>query len=316
MLRFRLLQIYRYLKYGLGWGRLPVLAVVLLGGSWGVIVSSQESSDNALLVAIGVWAGVLGLHQRRSDLRWLRVNFASSYHHIVVQEYLALGLWPALLLLIAGRWQPALLVPLSAVVGFFPQVLPSSSSKPIWLDQWFGKLPFEWRAALRQQHYFPVLGWIITYFSLWYLPYLPLVLLWLNLSVIPSIYNKMEGREILPSSDFTSPQHWLLNKMLRHSLLWLLVACPVLIGHAVLHPHIWWLPLIFGLFGAFLVAFMILSKYALYTPHQKVQGVQLMQGLALLSLVLPILLPLPIVVGIRYFRLSIQSLSPYWNARN
>jgi len=91
------------------------------------------------------------------------------------------------------------------------------------------------------------------------------------------------------------------------SIFWLLNFLVFLIFHA---PD-FWVMLFVWFFGAFVLGFCVVVKYAFYEPNTSLVRVQVFNFLIFFGFAIPFLVPLPLFLGVRFYRKAIQKLHFY-----
>ena len=252
---------------------------------------------------------LLSIHTTRLDKTFLSVVGISAAQVFFV-EYLLLALPFLVPLLLQNHWQPALL--LFGITSFLPFLnvrITDTSRRFSWLVAWLPADMFEWKSGLRK-HFFPVLIiYAIALVCYSFTVATPIALLLLTL-ISCDFYVKTESREMLEA--FEMPPGKLLQLKLKNQLkMFWLMCLPLLLVFIFFHGAYWYvLPVVMLLCSA-LQMLSILLKYAIYSPHEGLQGNFLLIGLSIIFFFVPFLLPLPFLWIIKYYKKAMHNLHFY-----
>ncbi len=271
-----------------------------------------------LISAIPEWSWIitgvaalmlLGLHTSRADKTFLWVSGLPA-PWIFRVEYLLMSCLLIVPFLMRGRWQEALALFTFGLI--LPEInIPArySSSTFRHLIAWIPTDMFEWRSGMRK-NYFPVLLVLVLAILFSRLTAaIPVALLLFSL-ITTGFYIETEPREMLEVFQL-SPKKLLLFKLKKHLALFWLMSSPLLVLFLIFHVRYWYV-LVFVIAAASLIqTISIFLKYALYEPHEALQGNTIIIALSTLFTVIPLFIPIPFFWVVRYYRKASSNLQFY-----
>jgi hypothetical protein len=158
---------------------------------------------------------------------------------------------------------------------------------------------FEWLSGLRKNFYFFLFLYVAALALSWFY-ILPLIILWLiTISILP-FYTEGESLRILREYNLNS-NDFLKKKITDHVRLLLIIFSPVLILNLLFVLENWYLIIAFVITSISLLVFAISLKYSFYVPDQKQNSQSVLLSLVSISSLIPYLLPLPVIMAIRYY---------------
>jgi hypothetical protein len=286
---------------------LLLLVFVVAAALWGLY---QKGLQQALLASAAVAGLVLSLQVGRKDKAFVLRHMPGGSLNIFA-EYLVLTL-PVTL--------PALFCPypwlfvLVQVAFFFIAKIRMDVRQHVWfgfLSRWIAPRDFEWLSGVRKNFVLLLLCYIAALGLCW-LRIAPLVPLWIITVIVASFYAECEPLHILKSS-YPNPVALLRARLRRHLALLSVVSVPVLLLHALWYPSLALICLAFVMVQYVLLSFAFLLKYATYRPDTLLTGNSLLLGLASVGVLIPFLLPVPLLMSLRYYRKAIANLKNYYH---
>jgi hypothetical protein len=170
---------------------------------------------------------------------------------------------------------------------------------------------FEWLSGSRKHYLYLSLCLIAALITSW-LKIVPLFFLWIFTFTITSFYTECEPLHILFASS-ENMKKLLRSKIIRHSILLIMIFAPVLIINSFFHPEMTFINIAFILVEIILLAFSILLKYTSYQPDENLNGNSILISLATIGVIIPFLLPVPLIMCFRNYRKAIKNLNRYFN---
>ncbi len=260
-------------------------------------------------VALGAGLTLYGIHQSRSDLRFMQ-HLSRRPQWIWVGEYLIFSLPFSLLLLSAANWQATLLWWLCCLSVPFTPVRRAQ----VWPQVFWGRLLpaalYEWISGMRKFGIFILLLYAFAFVSVFFLPYAALFFFWLLLSFLACFYQECESHQLLSAAELPARQY--LHKKIRlHISFACMVGLPVYLVYILFYPDQIWVVLVFLILSSIMHLFFILNKYATYRPNRKIGGSGILQSLVMLSVVIPFLVPLPLILCFRDYGRAVRNLDFY-----
>lgn len=129
------------------------------------------------------------------------------------------------------------------------------------------------------------------------------------------MFRYSESEQILFSQE-RSAKSFLCRKLGVNLKLFLYATGPVYLVYLLLYPDQWWLIIAFVVAIALNVALFIVTKYAYYRPNAKITAGQVPIALAMLSIFLPVLLPVILFFLIKNCLAACRNLKTYLYAYN
>jgi hypothetical protein len=300
-IRFR--QLLRYtVELGIFRGMVAILLLLFF------YVSALQTFSPWLTA--GIIGGLLiSIHTTRLDKTFLSIIKVRSTLVFFV-EYLLLALPFLVPLLLKNHWQPAL--SLFGVTLFLPLLnvrITDTSRRFRWVVAWLPAAMFEWKSGLRKHFFSLLIIYAIGLFCYNFTVAAPIALLLLTL-INCDFYVATESREMLEA--FEMPPGKLLHLKLKNQLtiFWLL-CLPLLMVFILFHGTYWYVLPVVMLLCTVLQVLSILLKYAVYSPHENLQGNFLLIGLSIIFFFFPFLLPLPFLWIVKYYKKAMNNLHFY-----
>ena len=305
--RIRSIQMRRELAAA-GFFRSVILVFLALSAVY-LFGFSQLQSDSALYGVIAVAAGALLVHAGRNDHQFIR-HQANAPWQVYFAEYLAGSVILIVTGILLGSWYALLIVPCLLVVSNIPVKGKTASMS----GRSASLIPlslFEWRAGFRRNR--TVI--IILYTAMVLLvplPYVSLALAWLIAGMISSFYQESEGREILEASAQSSAG-FLRQKLTAQTVAMLLVLGLPLLVHGLLCQREFWFVLLAVLMLTINVMLFVVTKYAFWNPGSRGGAHEIVFSVAVISILIPFLLPLPLFFLIRNYLRASRKLRTVFN---
>ncbi len=306
MVRLRVLQAGR-MATTLGLPHLLLLLAVLATGLallWSV-TKSPEGARWSVWLSV---AAIASLHQNRNDR-----PFADRQLEQPMQWFLAeymLLLTPLWLCIIAHGQLTELLWMLLLI----PISILKQPGKHHRLAQLFklGKLlpreAIEWKAGLRR-FYLPLVvintaGFAAAFYPA-ALPLSQVLTGWL----VMGFFEKNESLPMLRSFELP-PSRFLWRKIALHARIYSLISLPPSLIFIFLHPEYWFAMPLLVLTMLVLHTYAILVKYTFYDPQQASPAGGFFRALGGVAALLPLLFPLILLLGIRFYFKALNNIKP------
>lgn len=301
--RLRLRLAARWLRR-VGW----FLPVVLLFAA-GVAALFLAVAGPHPLWATGVAALLLvRFHLTRRDTR-LAALMVPHPHLSAWLDCLALAVPASLLLLAAGHpWHALGLLAAAPNIALLPRTLAAPHLRSPLRIGWLAWSP-EWCAALRR-HRITVLLLALGALLLAAVPYWSFIYLGFTALIAVECYTRNEPLALLLLPELDSSR--LLARKVGEALRnYLLATAPFALAAALLHPRAAWVAALWLAFSTLVLLYAVLAKYALYDPAEPRPAASTAMLLGLLGFLLPPLLPVSLVLLIRYGLRAERNLNRY-----
>ena len=173
---------------------------------------------------------------------------------------------------------------------------------------------FEWKSGIRKSLIFIITIWFVGFTVSFFTAVVPIVIFFLG-AVILSFYEEPEPLQILLANEM-SAKKFLIQKIKSHSLAFFVLIAPLIISFFVFNHEYYYIVLIEYVLFAILLVYTILLKYAFYTPVEKSGAIQTFTMFGIISIFIPILIPVIIVLSIKFLFQAINNLNIYLNDFN
>lgn len=308
LVKIRLQQISQE-SGGLGSIHLLIITAILAWIEYSLYIA--YSSLNGALISFAVVLFILiSIHLSRPDARFLWQQLPKPSAKLFA-EYWLLSLvfvLPAL-----PTWQFWIL-PLHALTCYLISKWRYYRKGKLWYFPWLSNyFPankyLEWLTGFRR-YFWALLPLYLLSWAFCWLRGFPIIALWLFTLFLVNFYNEGEPLNVL-RIQMKAPKAFLSKKIGIAFKLMLLLYSPQLLINAIIDADIWYFHLIFLIMQLIALLFLILSKYAIYQPHEKLKGNAVLQGLALMGTLIPYLAPLPIFLCFWYYPRAIRQLQKF-----
>jgi hypothetical protein len=140
---------------------------------------------------------------------------------------------------------------------------------------------------------------------------LPLFLLWFITISIGSFFGEYEPLTMLRKDETLDAQQFIQSKLKQYIWPLLILYTPILILNSLFQPDLWWLSCLFLVLQILNLTLSILYKYATYRSKAYFDTGSPVLIIAGLCIVLPFLLPVVLLLNVRYYPKAIRNLSHY-----
>jgi len=254
---------------------------------------------------------ILSIQINRTDKRFVATT-VSSPALIFFNEYLFFSIPVFIIILLSIHWYLFFpLIVLCYVISLI-NYQPRKRTGRIPFTRYIPSDNFEWIAGFRKHGWYILLVYVM---ALAFLPakFVSLLLLWLILGILSSFYQECEPLSILQAKELNS-KSFIRDKIRNHLKVYILFSLPIILGYSVLNMETAWVAWLLFLLAIINLCFFILSKYSNYEPNIRIKSNGILIGLALISMLIPFFLPLPMLMSIRAYNKSKKNLQPYLDA--
>lgn len=309
--RFRLRQFKKFIF------EIPVIYLILLMGialiAGIALYEFTKELKGSLIVATILLAAITLLQLRRNDYHFVLLAEEKTWK-VFGMDYLLLSLPVVIIILLNSFWYISLGVMVGCIgIGFVEQPF-RRTNRGIDPPEWIPAEAFEIRSGIRQ--YGGIL--LVLYASAWVgllLPYASLASLWFFTVFFSDMFRYSESEQILFSQE-RSAKRFLSRKLRVNLKLYLCATGPVCLVYILLYPEQWWLAITFLVAIMLNLILFVMTKYAYYWPNTKITAGQVPIGLAMLSIFLPVLLPVILFFLIKNYLAACRNLTTYLYAYN
>lgn len=304
--KIRLYQFFRLLK-GIGLLRIIILLLIL----WFILFLAFQfliSPENTVKSLIAIGLSLLSLQVSRNDKHFIKTTIKNPYS-IYLSEYLLLILPFLVIWIVYSNWIGiGLLILIILLIPLISINLNLNSKFKVRLP-FISISSFEWISGIRRNLILliPVYLFILA-FS--FKPNVAIVgLIFLSI-LISGFYYYGEPREFVELFA-KNPRDFILRKILINLKQLIILFAPILIIAIIFQTHTWYY-LIWAISISFLIQVLtIIFKYGLFEENSNLNRNSIIVFLNILFVIVPMFLPVPIIMGIRYYKKARENLKKY-----
>jgi hypothetical protein len=271
----------------------------------------------------------IGIHISRKDKAFICMISGKPWL-IFFTEYVLLSLPVLVFFSIHANWTGLLVIPLLLVISlsyivtggqrkgkaevFFSRQQNILRFRTVKKVSTGNPLLFEWNSAFRQTHlFFGFIYLIIVSFSFkGYVAHIGIILL---SAIISGCYFYGEPRLFIEVFA-NSAREFIFRKILLNYKYLGILYMPIVAISLISQTEMWYLLLI-ALFIGFIIQFLaIVFKYGLFRENSDLERNAMILYTSVIGVLLPFIWPLPVFMGIRYYRKAIKNLTPYFHGTN
>lgn len=306
LLNIRFRQLIRILAE-IGIFRLVILLAIASFACYALLKLTNDSPSVYYVIAVYLLAIFL-VQQTRKDKQFLQI-LCSDATWLMAGEYVFLGLPMFICLLVNSRWMESLVS--SALLGFLAFVsVPSLKLKTRMLPSWLiPSVAYEWRAGIRKTGYLLPVLWFIGLGTSFFTGGIPVILFLLFIFPL-SFLEENESYQMIQSFE-RSPWRFLKRKIGMHLKVLAMIGLPLMAVYMMLHPSLWYIPVLEVLLLMSVHVYAVCVKYAFYQPLHPVPPARVFEAIGTAAVLIPVLMPLVWVLNIRFFYRAMSNLKLY-----
>lgn len=290
--------------------RLLILGMTAFAGIY--LFSALKDQTAAMIISLIFLFLVWLIQEKRKDYRFMHL-VAACPPTVFCLEYLLLSLPLLLALAIHRHWIIAGAVLLGILLtAWKKQTDFHLNSGLIRLPEFIRFSLFELRCGIRQYGLFLPVAGLIALGTLPF-PYVSLGIFWFLTLFLTEMFRTSEPLNILCSVELP-PAGFLHRKLKINLAAYLCVITPLCLAYAAVHPGDWWLSLYYLAYMTANVALVVVSKYACYSPGEKIMGGQVAIMLSFFGVAVPVLFPLTLCYLIKHYLAARRNLKLYLDA--
>lgn len=307
ILKIRFLQIYReWLKLNWIYRLLMLAAPPLIVGAIAWQASTDESTANTIAIVMGLV--IFSMHQSRKDKRMLTVQFDNCLQIFTI-EYFAFSLPVFACLIFTLQWKSVLIL-LACII--FTLTIKLNFVRTQSVQYTFLKvfLPhYEWVSGLRKSGLIFLIIFLLSC-VLSFLPYVTISLLFLLTVLVMGFYNEYEPLDLLVLFKKNSWQFlfYKIKSMLK--IYGALVILPNSL-YIIFHRDEWYIIVAFFILCILALMATLILKYKSYYPHGEINSAGVIQAMVTISILFPLILPIPLFVIFYYLPQAGKNLNSY-----
>ncbi len=305
-IKIRLNQISRYSR-SLGLLRFVVIAGCALFPVYKMFMKTVETESSLYVIGI-CFLILLIIQTKRSDKGFLKINFL-KYRLVMITEYLILSIPLFFCLAFHNQW--LLFISFIVLIVIVSNIDIKTRQRS--LNTFFQKLIpsdcFEWKSGIRRSFFYIIPLWLIGMGTSFFVGSIPLVLFILGLIPL-GFYEKGEPLQMILSFERNS-HRFLFYKISLQTAVFSVLSFPLILVFVLFHPGLWYIPIIEFVIYTTIHIYTILTKYAFYSPGIKISGAQVFEIIGALGIFFPFLLPLILLLSVRFYIKSKKNLNLY-----
>lgn len=309
--RIRLLQFARIMN-SLGIGRFFFLVFLYFFFSAATYTYSRTVDGSYLLSAIYL-SVIFAIHFKRDDHIFLKSQ-VKSYRLVYFQEYTAIALPLIVSNVIHGHQSNIIILVVTLVLTPFVSVKKPGYTINTSIQKWIPPTLYEWKSGVRTTFFYLSITWISSLATSFWIGSVPIAIIIIGL-IVTNFNSKMESLAMLLSFE-SSAKNLLCKKVLQNLQVYSIIVIPLVGAFLIQHSSYWYIVLILYALSSLIVVYSILVKYAFYEPSENVTANQSIVTLGATSIILPALLPVTIILLIRFYFKAIKNLNFYLNDYN
>ena len=293
--------------------QLGFYSVVILGIALFLIYNSfkiYQDYSYALLTTFSLILICISIQSVRIDKAFIYLH-SENYHISIYTEYFLFTFPFIVMCLFTKHWYCFLILQL--FLYFIPHIKFTIKQKSLFknISVIIPVSDFEWISGFRRSFISIIPVYMLALGFSW-LKILPLFLLWILTLIIISFYNECEPLIILHERD-PSAESLLNKKIFTHVCFLSTLYLPIMIVNIIFNINFLTLNIFFLLSQAALLIFAVCYKYSNYKPNQILYFNNYIVILVSMCGLIPVLLPLPMIMGIRYYFKAKNNLNKYFN---
>ena len=307
IIHIRIKQIIRIL-FQIGIFRVIFLFALLAFALFYLFNVLSEKSSGMLIILGGYALLILLIHIKRKDKIFLNI-YAKRTQSIFFVEYLLFsfpliipliyyGLWIYLSFFILCLFLISFLnieIKKSSINSIFQRVIPDSI--------------FEWKAGIRKYLIPFVVIWFVGFLTSFFVASVPIVIVILGIMIL-NFYELNEPLQILLADELNA-KRFLIKKIKNHLLLFSILIMPLALLFVIFNHEYYYILLIEYVIFSVLISYTILLKYAFYQPNIKSGAMQIFTTIGVISLFIPVFIPLILILSIKFLFQASNNLKFY-----
>jgi len=308
ILNIRIKQAYRILSQ-VGLFRTVFLLVFLAPFLAFLFIKTRESNYEEMMGGIFLLS-VLFIHIKRKDKEFLEIH-APKPQQVFFTEYLFLSAPMLVSMLYKGMWKYFVVyLIVLALIPCLKITFRKNSINSIFQKQ----IPdgnFEWKSGIRKYFLLFVVLWPLGLITSFFVASVPVTIFFLG-AIVLSFYEKSEPLQILIASELNTSQ-FLMKKIKSQLLSFSVLILPLVIAFIIFHPRYYYIPSLEYVIFLILLVYTILLKYAYYQPAKEPGAVKTFTIIGSICLFIPVLIPLILILSVKFLFQASHRLNFYLN---
>ncbi len=311
ILNIRIKQAYRILSQ-IGLFRTIVLFGFIAPFIISLFIKTKGSNYEQTMSGIFLLS-VLFIHIKRKDKEFVEIH-ALKPQQVFFAEYLLFSAPMIVSLFYKSMWKYLIIYLIVLILisylktGLKKKSINSAFQKQIADDN------FEWKSGVRKYFLLFVVIWPLGLVTSFFVASVPVTIFFLGVIVL-SFYEKSEPLQILIAGELNTLR-FLMKKIKSQLLSFSVLILPLVISFIIFHPRYYYIPLLEYIIFLILLVYTILLKYAYYQPTKESGAVKTFTMIGSICLFIPVLIPLILILSVKFLIQASHRLNFYLNDFN
>lgn len=251
---------------------------------------------------------VLFIHIKRKDKEFLEIH-APRPQQVFFAEYFLFSAPMLVSLLYKNLWEYLVIFLLVLTLVSFLKVNPKKSSLNSVFQEQIPDDNFEWKSGMRKYFWLFVVLWPLGLVASFFVASVPVTVFLLG-AIVLSFYEKPEPLQLLIAVELNT-RRFLVKKTKNHLLAFFVLVLPLVMAFILFHPRYYYIPLLEVAIFLMLLVYTILLKYAYYQPGRESAAVKTFTMIGSICLIIPVLVPLILVLSVKFLFQASHTLNFY-----
>lgn len=307
-LKIRSIQIFRSIK-DIGIFRILFLIILLFALGF-ILFKITSDVKNCYYISIILAIIIFLFHLKRKDRIFIKINF-NNYKLLHLIEYLFYSLPFIIFFIIHLNWLPVLIIILLiSIISQFDLEI-KLKSKNYKILRLIPDRNFEMKSGIRKVLYLILIIWSIGFLTSPFIGSVPVSIFILGI-ISFVFYNECEPYQMIIAYELKVSK-FLFYKIKSQVIFFSIISFPLILLFFIFHHDVWYIPVLEYFIFLSIHIYQLLTKYAFYEPNEKPSAAQIFEILGILSLLIPLFLPLIWIMSVRFYFKSKEKLNIYLN---
>jgi hypothetical protein len=308
LLQFLKIRFKQFYRFGLDLGILRSIFILIVFGVICVLLPKLVK-ESPYIIAFILLLIIISMHLQRKDGIFLKIlNIKKSSLYFV--EYLCLVL-PVLLAYSLSKQYIWVDLVLLLFIFYISKTNNLKFKKKLKLSNvtLAPTLLFEYISGLRA-NFLPLAFMYLIAAALSFTVFAVPVFIILYTFTVCSFNTDCESRSFIEVFNL-SAKSFIIKKIKLQLLFTLLIFSPLLLAYGIFNIHYWYIGLYACLICLISISFSIIYKYAIYKPGESLGGNNILNSFAVISFLIPFLIPIVPIMMIKYYNKALDNVKEY-----
>ena len=285
-----------------------VVLFLILGFSLILMYTKLNEESYREIVILSFAAIILLIHFKRKDKEFVNI-YIGNPRILFFVEYLIISFPLIIAILYLELWIYAAAYLGSLIIIAIIKLKEKKLSINSLIQRLIPEENFEWKSGIRRNLFFAVGVWLIGFFTSFFIGSVPIVIFILGVIVL-NFYEKFEPLAILIANEY-NPREFLFRKLQNHLIIFSVLISPLILSFLIFSPQYYYIPLIEFISFCILIVYTILLKYSFYRPEGISGATQIFTMIGIACLFIPVLIPIILLLSIKFLFKAINNLNYY-----